>query len=350
MVNKAWLGRLSLRALTGARETRATVGITVSANRIAAVRVRTGTPLPLLQEIRQAEVSPHALGDVVRDLADGAFLDKARIILILGAGKYETIAVATPPSVPDDELKDALRWQLRGSLSYPPEDAALDFIRLPHGPAPAGAATAAPLMVVAARRREVSRAVQPFQAAGIDIDAVDIPEMAQHNLLPVGQDLNTCGGLLTFDDSSALLTVQLGDELCFARRMPLPGAGGLGNDEPEHVADRIAINVQRSLEVFARQTSLPEVARLQLGPHPHAPLIARAIREHADIASALFELHSVVDVTRSAPAAVGIALEHMNPEILIALGAALRHDQRRSSVTGVARALPAWLQSDRKAA
>jgi len=352
MFNQAWLGRLSWRALTGAREARATLGITITEGRLAAVRVRPGSPLPLLQEIRQSTVRPDAVGPALRELAGGGFFHEARVVLILAAGKYETIGIPTAPPVPEEELKDALRWQLRGSLSYPPEDAAIDFIRLPHAPLPPGsnAPEPTPLMVVAAQRREIARSVQAFQDAGIGVDVVDIPEMAQHNLLPAAQGLTACGGVLSFDDMSALLTVQLGDELCFARRMPLPGAGGLGNDEPEHIADRIAINVQRSLEVFARQTSLPEVARLQLGPHPHAPLIARAIREHADLAAALFELGDVVDVARSAAPAVSVARDNMNPELLLALGAALRRDARRSTVTRVASVLPAWLQSERKAA
>jgi len=55
-------------------------------------------------------------------------------------------------------------------------------------------------------------------------------------------------------------------------------------------------------------------------------------------------------VARSAAPAVSVARDNMNPELLLALGAALRRDARRSTVTRVASVLPAWLQSERKAA
>src|SRR5450631_291787 len=310
MLDMGWLSRLALRAAAGVHYGAVTVGVQVSGHRLAAVRLRALAPLPVVDAVRQYRIEPGKLGEAVRALAHGDFLAGARVAITLGAGKYETTTIPTAPAVPEDELRDALRWQLRGALAYPPEEANFDFVRLPQagsaGPGGGGNSGAnGAILIVSAQRREVALALAPFYAAGIEPDALDIPEMAQRNLLGAGAGMPNCRGFLSFDDTTSLLTVQLGDDLCFARRMQLPGAGAPAEDEPEHLADRIATNVQRSLEVFARQSSLPEVALVTVGTHAHASLIARAIREQAEVATALFDPAVVVANPQVLPADPG---------------------------------------------
>ena len=318
--------------------------------RFAAVRLRATVPSPTLELLRQFSAEAGAGTNAIRALAQQGFFTGARVVVTLPGGTYDTITVASPPAVPEEELRDALRWQMRGALSYPPEEAAFDFVRLPQATRGETESASAPAMlVVAARRRDVAQTLAPFQAAGVQVDAVDIPEMAQRNLLRAGAKADACLGFLSFDNSSALLTVQLADELCFARRMQLPGAGRLEEDEPEHIADRIATNVQRSLEVFARQSQMPDVASLVIGSHPHASLIARAIAEQAPVATTLFDPATAVALGQNLQAELGGSTS-MAPELQLALGAALRVDDEAPEKTNGTLSLPAWLLPGKKAA
>ena len=350
MLQGPWSSRLSLFA-AGRKGTQAgTVGVHVGEKRLAAVRLRATTPLPTLELLRQSSIDPNSSTGTIRALAQEGFFTGARVFVTLPGGKYDTITIASPPAVPEEELRDALRWQMRGSLSYPPEEAVFDFVRLPQASQGETVPASAPaILIVAARRRDVDQALAPFQAAGVEVAAVDIPEMAQRNLLSAGAKSDACQSFLSFDDSSALLTVQLADELCFARRMQLPGAGRLDEDEPEHTADRIATNVQRSLEVFARQSQMPEVASMVIGTHPHASLIARAISEQAAVATTLFAPQAAVALGQSMGAELG-GTSPMVPELMLALGTALRVDDEAQGIAESPLSLPAWLLSGKKAA
>jgi len=327
----------------------ATVGVHAGAKRLAAVRLRATAPLPTLELMRQSSVDSDNGTNTIRALAQEGFFAGARVFVTLPGGKYDTITIASPPAVPEEELRDALRWQMRSALSYAPEDAAFDFVRLPKA-ASEGATEAPPaILVVAAHRRDVAQVLAPFQAAGVEVSAVDIPEMAQRNLLSASAKTDACHGFLSFDDLSALLTVQLADELCFARRMQLPGARYPEENEPEHTADRIATNVQRSLEVFARQSQMPEVASVAIGTHSHASLIARAISEQAAVATTLFDPSTAVALGEDVRAELCGATS-MASELMLALGTALRSSDEEPSAADGALYLPAWLLPGKKAA
>lgn len=350
MLQGRWSSRLSLFAASRKGPGAGTVGVHMGENRIAAVRLGATAPMPTLALLREFRVDPASSTSTIRALAQEEFFAGAQVFVSLPGGKYDTITIASPAAVPEEELRDALRWQMRGALSYPPEEAAFDFVRLPQASrAETGSASAPALLIVAARRRDVAQALAPFQAAGIEVLAVDIPEMAQRNLLSARAKTDTCQGFLSFDDSSALLTVQLADELCFARRMQLPGIGRLDDDEPEHTADRIATNVQRSLEVFARQSQMPDVASVVIGTHPHASLIARAITEQAAVATTLFDPAMAVALDQNVRFETSSAAP-MTSEMMLALGTALRSDDQVRSIADSALALPAWLLPAEKAA
>jgi|GEM_PF-1107493 len=352
MSDKSWLAQLVRGATAGGRASAANVGVHLTHNGIAAVRVRAAVPLPVVEEAREHSFErEHGPGAAVRALAEGGFLQGARVLLALPGGSYEILPTSTPPAVPEEEMRDALRWQLRGSLQYPPEEAAFDFLRLPQRrEAGSASAPAAGMLVIAARRADVERVATPLAAAGIAVEVVDIPEMAQRNLLGSGEGQTGCRGFLSFDQSSSLLTVQLADELCFARRMQLPGYGSLNEEEPEHLADRVASNVQRSLEVFVRQSHLPDVTGLTVGAHVHASLFARAIQEQAEVPTALFDPYMVVANAQALQVSLRDAEAPMSGAMMLALGVALRDHLGRNARPAATLGLPNWLLPWKKAA
>jgi MSHA biogenesis protein MshI len=276
------------------------------------------------------------IGDAIRRLARTGCFRNARITLVLNAGQYEIHPLPAPP-VPGDELRDAVRWQLRDVLSYPPEQAAIDFVRLPQ----VSQSGAASLLVVATKQAVVDELVETFAAGGVDIDAVDVPEFAQRNLGQLAAAGEGTHAWLSFDVESCLLTVQLGDELCFSRRIAMPGArvGVSRNDADagEQIAafaQRIAAQVQRSLELFERQSGLPQVLQMTMGPHPFARVLADESADLTGIETTTF------DENRFFALELGSAerLARLQ-ETLIALGAALRSDDA-ASVGATVTALP----------
>jgi len=140
-------------------------------------------------------------------------------------------------------------------------------------------------------------------------------------------------GWLAVDGEACLLTVQLGDELAFARHFTLPPLQMPKSEVVDLDAEaalpawheRIGNQVARSLDLFERQSGLPPVLQMTVAPHGQAAAIARAIAAATGIdtdvfdPAAQFELMPGLDRERR-PRAAPLA------DCMLALGAGLRSE------------------------
>jgi MSHA biogenesis protein MshI len=172
---------------------------------------------------------------------------------------------------------------------------------------------------------------------GVEIEAVDVPELAQRNLLQLAAADAGTTAWLGFENNACLLTVHAGSELAFARRIPVTG---LAHDvETEHqlayLSERIGTQVQRSLDLVERQLGQPPASRILLSPHRHAQRIGRDVAERTGLAVQVFDPLQALHVPES-----GITADSWGQDQMTALGAALRAADPKP-VDG---ARPAWLQ------
>ena len=313
-----WLRRLR-RARLGAADT--LVGAQWVGAELVLARVLRDDQRPEVDQVAILPAPPETRADLVKRLADGDLLGGAAVVLTLAPGQYDLHQVAAP-TVPPEEMRDALRWQLRGSLAYAPEEAAIDFVHIPQGTASHARET---LLVVTAHQPVVRSAVAPFLASDVHIEAVDIPEFAQRNLARFAVRSDGTYAWLGFERETCLLTAHLKDDLAFARRMLLPGANhnAIDADTPEsiaHVAERIVTQAQRTLDTFERQSGLPPVTQIIVGPHRHAETITNALAERTGLAVARFNARTTFDFSRAAAARA----DDLPAAALPAIGAALR--------------------------
>jgi len=109
-----------------------------------------------------------------------------------------------------------------------------------------------------------------FSEAKIPLRVIEIPEMAQRNLVALFEADHRALAMLSFGDEGGLLTFSARGELYLSRRIDvsfeqLTFATG---DMRQQMFERIALELQRSLDHFDRQFSYVPVARLLLGPLP----------------------------------------------------------------------------------
>jgi MSHA biogenesis protein MshI len=303
-------------------------------------RVHRDDERPEIDQITIVPAPQESRAELVKQLAAGDTLRGANVVLTLAPGQYDLHQVAAP-AVPAEELRDALRWQLRSSLAYAPEEAALDFVRVPQGPESHNKET---LLVVTAHRPTIEGAVAPFVTNGVFVEAVDVPEFAQRNLARIASSIEGTTAWLGFERETCLLTAQSDGELAFARRMLLPGANhnAIDADTPEsimHVTDRIVTQAQRTLDTFERQSGLPPVTRITVGPHRHAASITDALADRTGLLVTRFNPRSVFDFSTDA----SNWANELPATPLPALGAALRveDDNRGSAMLGWAQKLRA---------
>jgi len=337
MLNTSWLRALPRHVFGHGRRASVQVGVCLSSSDMVAARVRRDPDGSYaIERVVAAQLKTQRDDQAVAQLIGTGILRNAQVMLVLGSENYSTYPLPCP-SVPSAEVREALRWKLREVLPYGPEDAVIDFVQL----ARADSSAAETLFAVAAPRRSVAHAVAPFDAAGIEVQAVDIAEMAQRNVLEQLPGAEAGRALLGLDAKSALLTVVEQDVLCFARRIQIPRSLATEDEEdPEHVAVRIATQVQRSLEVVERQSGLAPIRTVWIGPHPYAALIARCTGERTGMECLQLDLQAEL---RFEGSAFELAAEQA-PAALIAIGAALRDEQTAAgSRSGLESPALSWL-------
>ncbi|GGX87350.1 agglutinin biogenesis protein MshI [Massilia dura] len=183
---------------------------------------------------------------------------------VLVPGEYQLLALEAP-NVPADELKTAVGWRLKDMIDFPVPEATIDVLDIPV--APNGPAHNHQVFAVAARNGIIEALQNLYVEAKVDLGAIDIPEIAQRNvsalLEPAGRGL----AMLAFDEHGGLLTVTFRGELYLARRMDITLGQVEGPlEQRQNLYDRIALELQRSLDNFERQFQYVAVSKLVLAP------------------------------------------------------------------------------------
>ena len=115
-----------------------------------------------------------ALGEVVERRGIGGM----SCTLTLQNDEYQLLRVEAP-SVPPEELRDAMRWRIGELVDYSPDEAALDVFPIPKG-RNAGSST---LVFVAVCRRDLLlERLELFRSCHLQVEAADIQELALRNL------------------------------------------------------------------------------------------------------------------------------------------------------------------------
>lgn len=213
---------------------------------------------------------------------------------------YQMLQIEAP-AVPPEELKSAARWRIKDMVARHVDELTLDVMLVgsPQGPA------RQQLFVVAAANDALKTTSQLAQAAGLQTQVLDIVDTAQRNLQTrmstrLGTGERATAGLMRHG-GHCLLTICIGDELCYSRRLdwdaalieashqqgpaPAPATHAhelvaeaglqwvsdassydLGVQEPEaDTTPRLVIELQRSFDVWER--SWPEQPLAQLLIH-----------------------------------------------------------------------------------
>ena len=194
----------------------------------------------------------------------------ARCSCLLAPSDYRLIQ-AEAPAVPDEEARDALRWQLRDQVDVPVATAVIDYLPLPDL-----GNSSRPQQVFAALAADtvIAPLVQDFQEAALGLQVIDLPEMAQRNIAALFEAENRGLAFLAFAEQSALLTFNFQGALFAMRRIEI-GAAQFAAATPERreqLAERVVLEMQRSMDTVDRQFSEISLSRLVVALPPDSGL------------------------------------------------------------------------------
>lgn len=256
--------------------------------------------------------------DTLKRLRKELNLDRYQCTTLLKTNQYQVFAVDAP-NVPAAEAKNAVRWSLKDMIDYPVEAAMVDAVNVPGG----NAGRAAQMLAVAARNDAIAATVKPFNDADIDLEVIDIPELAQRNVAKLLEEEGRGLAMLCFDDAGALLTFTGGGELYQARQIDLSLQDFASGIDVEGRYDRVALELQRSLDNFDRQFRNVAVSRLIVSQVPDGAKLVEYLSTNLTVPVSLLDLEQVVDF----PGVPELRAPLRQSQCLQLIGAAMREER-----------------------
>jgi MSHA biogenesis protein MshI len=205
------------------------------------------------------------LGEEAKTLAQLASqhaLKRARCTTVMAEGDYQLL-LTEAPDVGPDELKQALRWKIKDLIDFHINDATLDVFDLP-GAAPG--AKSREMYTVAARNEAIQRRVDLLTEAGIGLDVIDIPELAQRNLAALLPEDTDGVALLSLQEKSGLVTITRQGYIYLSRALNIGHESLRTAADPARYFDHIVLEIQRSLDYFESHFREAPIRHLVLAP------------------------------------------------------------------------------------
>ncbi len=248
------------------REPRATaLGLLLSPHSLTLARLSPDADAVRLLDLQTREFpNLDAAGKPLQQLCDSQSLLGEPVNICLSADFYR-LHQTDNPNVPPAERNAALAWALRDVLDFPATEAAVDSFAPPTIGQRSGTER---LFVAVSQKARLKPLVDLVLAAGLQIRAIDIPELCARNLLLRLSPALNSAALLMPGARHCTLCIYHGNELVVARQ--LTGItdlrllfSGIDNSQAQ---EQLLLEIQRTLDYYESQIARRPVARLLLPP------------------------------------------------------------------------------------
>ena len=242
-----------------------------------------------------------------------------RTNLLLNPNDYQILPIEAP-DVAAAERASATRWRIKDMIDFPAEDACVDCLLIP---AAEGSVRARQALAVVTRRDIVAQWMALSRQARMELQAIDIPELAVRNLAALLPGDNTIALLHVGLARTTLVMVWKG-ELCNSRRFDLH-AGQILSASPtarEQLLERLGLDVQRTADAFERQFQAAALAGLWV-TQEHASLsLAEELERFVALRVKPFQMKDHLDFDSD----MALLDPERGIDFVTAIGAALREE------------------------
>lgn len=259
---------------------------------------------------------------LLRRLRSARALGRHRRVALLERGQYLCQSMDAPADVARADWAAAVRWQIKDTVDFPVDTAAVDVLAVPPG---ASYRPQPQLIAVAAAETHVRPLVSQAHDAGLPWAAIDVAETALRNLALLVQPEGRALALLHCQASHATLIVTYAGELLSSRQMELSAEQFVAEDEAERqrAFDQAGLELQRTLDGIERAYGQVTLSQLLITPMPGVAELAAHLAPLLYVPVAALDLAEALDWSAvpgllDDPAAINRAL--------LAIGAALREN------------------------
>ncbi|MGA7800053.1 MAG: agglutinin biogenesis protein MshI, partial [Gammaproteobacteria bacterium] len=239
---------------------------------------------------------------------------------VLALGDYQLL-LTEAPDVPPAELRAAMRWRIRELIDFHVDDAVIDVF---DAPAASAGGAQRQMYVVVARAALIEAQVASLQELKLDLQAIDIPELALRNVAARLPEDESGLAMLYFGEERGVIVLTRQSDLYLARTLEVGyrQLAGAGPEEAERLTETLALEVQRSVDYYDRHFMQAPVTTLVLTPLPEPVAgLAGGLQQSLGMQVRELALDEVVEL--AAPVDRTLA-----GHCLLAVGAALREEGR----------------------
>lgn len=258
------------------------------------------------------------VGEALSRLAQSKGLKRYRCAALLGESDYR-MAQLEAPAVPLEERVQALRWRLKDMVDFPVDGAAIAVADIP-----TEGGRQANVFAIVAAKPVVAEKMARFHGARIPLEAIDIPEMAVRNAASLFEEPNRGVAFLLLSAGESLLTITFGGELYLSRRIEMSSQSLAEADSERRpqMLERLALELQRTLDNFDRQYGFISVSRLMVCSEFDCTATAAALAQNLYLPVLAADLAQVTEFN----AIPELRSVDRQAQCLLAIGAALRSD------------------------
>lgn len=279
--------------------------------------LREGLDRPEIRMLESFRIEPDVAASLQR-LRTAKHLGDYSCTTLLNPGQYHLAQLETP-AVPPEERTEALRWRFKDMVDFPVDTASVGVIDIPVE----GGSTRQPMVyAVAAGEAAIAPVMQMYGEARLNLDAIDIPELAQRNVAALFETENRGLAFLHLDETGGLLTITYRGELYAVRKIEV-SASQLADADPDRrsqLLERVMLELQRTLDNFDRQYSFISVVGMVVATFPAVPDLQAYLGENLYVPVQLMDLANVCDF----PAIPELRDTARQAQCLPVIGAALR--------------------------
>lgn len=248
---------------------------------------------------------------ILKQLAKQHKIRKFDCATCLNHSDYQLIT-AEAPSVPEEDLINALRWSIKDSLNIPIDDATLDTFEVPNQ-----TSTKKNINIVSAKKVVIEDLNSLFAEAKLNLNIIDIEELAIRNLAILDEHEKDGIVILWLKENSGKILFIREKNLYLSRNIEL---GYESIRSSEIGLENIALEIQRSVDYFERHFSQIPMKRLIIMPTMiELPDLFPFLNQNLSISCHDYELKNILSSDNKLT----------NDDIakhLVTFGTALRHE------------------------
>jgi len=211
------------------------------------------------------EFHPYNVGqsprEALADLAREFTLARCRCTTLLDEAEYKLVSTQLP-EVAADEVKNAIRWRVKDFIDFHINEATIETLDLPD----IGSGVAKEIYAVVARSSAIAERMQIMQEAGVNLEIVDIPEMALRNIAMLLPEDNDGMAFLSLQARGGLITLSRQGQIFLSRPIAIGLESLQGFGDPIMYFDQILLDIQRSLDYYESHFRQAAIRNLVMAP------------------------------------------------------------------------------------